>query len=80
VYPSHIEQATRKNPSAHHSRTLLLQSQIRRYDKPGRDPRASRQTGSPLGRSTDCFKSASLPRGSARPSRLAIPQFRDELS
>jgi hypothetical protein len=42
--------------------------------------RACWQADSPLGRSTDCFKSASLPRGSARPSRLATARFRDEPS
>jgi hypothetical protein len=41
---------------------------------------ASRQAGSPLGRSTYCFKYASLPRGSARLSRLATARFRDEPS
>jgi hypothetical protein len=41
---------------------------------------ASRQAGSSLGRSTYCFKYASLPRGSARLSRLATARFRDEPS
>ena len=41
---------------------------------------ASRQAGSPLGRSTYCFKYASLPRGSARLSRLTTARFRDEPS
>ena len=48
------------------------------------------QADSPLGRSTDCFKSASLPRSSTRVDpllfsmqwgqRLATPQYRDEPS
>jgi len=41
---------------------------------------ASMQAGSPLGRSTYCFKYASLPRGSARLSRVATARFRDEPS
>jgi hypothetical protein len=41
---------------------------------------ASRQAGSPLGRSTYCFKYASLPHGSSRLSRLATARFRDEPS
>ncbi len=41
---------------------------------------ASRQAGSPLGRSTYCFKYASLPYGSARLSRVATSRFRDEPS
>jgi hypothetical protein len=41
---------------------------------------ASRQAGSPLGRSTYCFKYASLPHDSARLSRMATPRFRDEPS
>jgi hypothetical protein len=41
---------------------------------------ASRQAGSPFGRSTYCFKYASLPRGSARLSRVATARFRDEPS
>src|SRR5437870_8304729 len=41
---------------------------------------ASRQAGSPLGRSTYWFKYASLPRSSARLSRLATARFRDEPS
>jgi len=40
----------------------------------------SRQAGSPFGRSTYCFKYASLPRGSARLSRLATARFRHEPS
>ena len=39
---------------------------------------ASRQASSPFGRSTYCFKYASLPRGSARLSRLATARLRDE--
>src|SRR6266849_9756146 len=41
---------------------------------------ASRQAGSPLGRSTYCFKYASLPHGSARLSRVATARFRNEPS
>jgi hypothetical protein len=41
---------------------------------------ASKQAGSPFGRSTYCFKYASLPRGSARLSRVATARFRDEPS
>ena len=41
---------------------------------------ASRQAGSPFGRSTYCFKYASLPHGSARLSRVATARFRDEPS
>ena len=41
---------------------------------------ASSRADSPLGRSTYCFKYASLPRVSARPSRLATARFRDEPS
>jgi hypothetical protein len=41
---------------------------------------ASRQAGSPLSRSTYRFKYAFLPRGSARLSRVATAQFRDEPS
>jgi hypothetical protein len=41
---------------------------------------ASRQAGSPLGRSTYCFKYASLPDDSARLSHLATTRFRDEPS
>ena len=41
---------------------------------------ASRRVGSPFGRSTYCFKYASLPRGSARLSRLATARFRHEPS
>ena len=41
---------------------------------------ASRQAGSPLSRSTYCFKYASLPHGSARLSRVATARFRDEPS
>jgi hypothetical protein len=41
---------------------------------------ASGQAGSPFGRSTYCFKYASLPRGSARLSRVATAQFRCEPS
>jgi len=57
-----------------------MQVRSRRCDKPGRELRTPRRADSPLGRSTDCVKSASLPRGSARPSRLATPHFRDGLS
>src|SRR5438445_8983096 len=39
---------------------------------------ASRQAGSPFSRSTYCFKYASLPRGSARLSRLATDPLRAE--
>jgi len=41
---------------------------------------ASMQPGSSLGRSTYCFKYASLPRGSARLSLVATARFRDEPS
>ena len=41
---------------------------------------ASRQAGSLFGRSTYCFKYASLPHGSARPSRLPSRRFRHEPS
>ena len=41
---------------------------------------ASRQAGSPLGRSTYCFKYASLPHSSAHLSRLSTTRFRDEPS
>ena len=41
---------------------------------------ASKQAGSPLGWSTYCFEYASLPRVSARLSRLATARFRDEPS
>ncbi len=41
---------------------------------------ASRQAGSPLSRSTYCFKYASLLRGSARLFRVATARFRDEPS
>jgi hypothetical protein len=36
--------------------------------------------GSPLGRSTHCFKYTFLPHGSARPSRLPSRRFRQEPS
>ena len=41
---------------------------------------ARRRAGSPLGRSTYCFKYASLPRASTRPSRLAFQRSRHEPS
>jgi len=36
-----------ERPSPHYSCPLLLQSRIRRYDKPGRGGPTSRQAGSP---------------------------------
>ena len=48
--------------SPHYSRRLLLQPPPCRCDKPGRKLDAARRAGSPLGRSTYCFKYASLPR------------------
>jgi len=41
---------------------------------------ARRRAGSPLGRSTYCFKYASLPRASTRPSHLAFQRSRHEPS
>ena len=41
---------------------------------------ADMRTGSPLSPSTYCFKYASVPRCSARPSRDATARFRDEPS
>jgi len=69
-----------RDPNPHYSWALLLQSRIRRCDKPGRGSPASRQAGSLFGRSTYCFKYASLPHGSARLSRMATARFRDEPS
>ena len=64
-----------KPPSPHYSRALLLQSRIRRCDKLGR------MAGGLAARSVNIlFKDASLPPGSARPSRWATPRFRDEPS
>ena len=60
--------------------TLLLQSRIRRCDKPGRG-RPGVQAGGLAARSVNIlFKDASLPRGSARLSRLATARFRHEPS
>ncbi len=42
--------------SPHYSRRLLLQPPPRRCDKPGRELDAARRAGSPLARSTYCFK------------------------
>ena len=42
------------------------------------DSTVCRRAGSPLGSSTYCFKYASDPRASTRPSRDATPPFRDE--
>jgi hypothetical protein len=71
---------TIRRSSPHYSRRLLLQPPPRRCDKPGRELDAARRAGSPLARSTYCFKYASLPRGSARPSRVAFRRFRHEPS
>ena len=49
-------------------------------DAPGRGWRGVQAGGSPLSRSTYCFKYASLLRGSARLSRVATARFRDEPS
>ena len=54
-----VEQAS----SPHYPRSFLLQPRIHRYGKPGRGGPVSRQAGSPLSRSTYCFKYAFLPRG-----------------
>ena len=66
--------------SPHYSRALLLQSWIRRCDTLGRMFHSA-QAGGLAARSVNIlFKDASLPRGSARPSRWATPRFREEPS
>ena len=70
----------RKQPSPHYSRALLLQSRIRRCDKLGRMFHSAQAGGLAAQSVNILFKDASLPPGSARPSRWATPRFRDEPS
>jgi len=66
--------------SSRHDHTKGARPRKRGGDAPGRVCPASRQAGSPLGRSTYCFKYASILRGSARLFRVATARSRHEPS
>ena len=79
---AHVTGGTRYPPvfNPHYSGRLLLQPPLCCCDKPAHRLPMCRRAGSPFGWSTYCFKYASLPLDSARPSREASRRFRYEPS